>query len=92
MDTLEHTEEGVAVSENKEYPHCHGEVYTPLQNLTTITEKGVEVCNLIVGHFRGDMTLETEHAEEVGPIGHILCTVVFFAISNMSHKLCHYDP
>ena len=42
MDTLEHIEESVTVSGSKIYPHCHGEVYTPLQTLLTITAKGVE--------------------------------------------------
>ena len=39
-------------------------MYTPLQNLSTITKKGVEVCDVIGGHLTGGITPGAEHAQE----------------------------
>ena len=44
-------------------------MYTPLQSLPTITEKGVDVGDVIGGHLTGGMTPGADHAPKIGPMG-----------------------
>jgi hypothetical protein len=70
-------EESMMVVGSQSYPPHHGGVHTPLQTLSTITEKGVEISYVIGGHTtEGTWAGEAEHTQGFGPTEKILCTGV----------------
>ena len=76
-EVLEPMEEGVMGVGSKPYPLHHGGVYTPLQNMPTITVKGMEIDDVIGGHTtEGNWAGNTEHTLGVGPTEIIMCTGV----------------
>ena len=63
-EVLEPMEESVMEVGSQSYPPHHGGVHTPLQNLSTITEKGVEVGYVIGGHTtEGNWADDAEHTQ-----------------------------